>query len=47
VRLSRRQMKAGRVAQGVACRMDFGSQSTLATPDGLKRSVPPLAPALG
>jgi hypothetical protein len=44
-RLSGRQGKASRVAPRIACRMDFGGQSTFAPPDALGALGPPFAPA--
>lgn len=43
--LSRRQMKAGRVAQSIARSVYFRRQPAFAAPDALFRFVPPFAPA--
>lgn len=45
MRLSWGEMKPRRVAQCIACGMDFCGQATLAAPDGFLRLVPPFAPA--
>lgn len=44
--LSRREMKAGRVAQRIAGGMYFCGQTAFAAPDAFRRPVPPFAPAL-
>lgn len=45
VRLPRGEMEAGRVAEGVARRVDLGAQPSPAPADALLRRVPPFAPA--
>ena len=46
MRLSRCEMKAGRVAQCIAGGVDFGGQAPFATPDRFLFTMPPFAPAL-
>lgn len=46
VGLPRREVKSGRIAQGIGGGMDLGAQSTTAASDGLVFRAPFFAPAL-
>ena len=46
MRLTRRQVQVGRIAQGIDGGMDLGAQPTTAAPDRLGLGAPFFAPAL-
>ena len=43
--LARREMKAGRIAQGITGRMEFGTQAPSGAAKAFRLWVPPFAPA--